>query len=53
MRTIYNTPDYANEYKYIVASDCDDDLWFYGAYNDKSKAYSVANEIDGVVVENN
>jgi uncharacterized protein YutD len=35
---INNLPEYANEYKYIVARWCDDELWFYGAWNDEEKA---------------
>lgn len=49
---INNLPTYANEYKYIVASRVDGELWFWGAYNDRDKAYSVACEIWGEVVTN-
>ena len=49
---INNIPEYANEYKYIVASDIDNELWFWGAFNDEDKAYAVASEIGGQVVIN-
>lgn len=51
---INNLPIYANEYKYIVASEIEiADFWFYGAYNDCNEANRVAEAIGGVVFENN
>ena len=49
---VKNLSSYAINYKYIVASDVDGDLWFYGAWNDESRAYEVARNICGVVVKN-
>ena len=49
---VKNLSSYAINYKYIVASDVDGDLWFYGAWNDESRAYEVARNIRGVVVKN-
>lgn len=49
---INNLPEYANEYKYIVARWYDDELWFYGAWNDEEKAEKAAEEIFGKVVKN-
>lgn len=49
---INNLPRYAAEYDYIVASVVDGDLWFYGAWNDESRAYEVARSINGTVVKN-
>lgn len=49
---VKNLSSYAINYKYIVASDVDGDLWFYGAWNDESRAYEVAKNIRGVVVKN-
>ena len=49
---IYNLPDYANEYKYIVARRIDGDLWFWGAWDDRNEANKVALEIGGEVVTN-
>ena len=53
MSTVKNLPEYANEYKYIVASQIDGDLWFWGAWNDMKKAINAAEEIGGEVVINN
>lgn len=52
MKNINNLPDYVKEYRYIVANEIDGELWFWGAWNDKAKANTVANEIDGIVVTN-
>lgn len=41
-RAIENCPDYAKDYKYIVARDVDSTLWFYGAWNDEHEANRVA-----------
>ena len=49
---VKNLSSYAINYKYIVASDVDGDLWFYGAWNDENRAYEVARNIRGVVVKN-
>lgn len=52
--SVKNMPAYAAKYRYIVAHRAGDwdDLWFYGAWDDAEKAQEVANEIDGVVIEN-
>ena len=49
---INNLPAYANEYAYSVARFVDDELWFYGAYENENRADEVANEINGIVIEN-
>lgn len=49
---INNLPTYATEYRYIVATRVDGELWFWGAYSDRPKAYAVAREIGGEVVAN-
>ena len=50
---INNLPDYAQDYRYIVITIVDDELWFYGAYNDYEKALLVARETsDRMVVDN-
>lgn len=46
---INNLPDYAKNYKFIVCSEVDNELWFYGAYNDYNRAIDIAIEIDGMV----
>lgn len=48
---INRMPSYAAEYKYIVYREVNGQNWFYGAYNDVTKAASVAAEIRGYVVE--
>ena len=52
MMNINNMPSYANEYAYIVACECDNEYWFYGAYNDKGQAEQVATDCEGVVFNN-
>lgn len=37
--------------KYIVARVDQGHLWYYGSWDDEDKAYEVAVELDGVVVE--
>ena len=49
---INNLPEYAIYHNYIVASVCDNNLWFYGAGDNKDKAQEAAKMIDGVVIEN-
>ena len=49
---VKNLSNYAINYKYIVASDVDGDLWFYRACNDENRAYEVARNMRGVVVKN-
>ena len=53
MSTVKNLPEYANEYKYIVASQIDGDLLFWGAWNNMKKAIKAAEKIGGKVVMNN
>ena len=49
---IKNLSDYAINYNYIVASAVDGDLQFYGAWNNRNRAYEVAKNIGGVVIKN-
>lgn len=49
---IKNKPEYADNYEFIVASICDGEYWFYGAYTNGFKAEQVAIAIDGVVFHN-
>ncbi len=48
---INNLPNYANDYRYIVARRVDGELWFYGAWNDADKANEVALEIGGETID--
>ena len=47
-KTVYNLPEYAKNYKYIVVNHDEEtgDLWFYGAWNDVSKASEAVAEVD-------
>ena len=49
MTKINNLPAYAQDYKYIVARLIDGGWWFYGAYNDGSKAERAAVECGGEI----
>lgn len=49
---IQNLPEYATEYQYIVARECDGEFWFWGAYETEKTAKKAAAEIDGIVFEN-
>lgn len=49
MMCIKNLPDYANDYKYVVAREVDGDWWFWGAYNVFEKARSDAWRLGGEV----
>lgn len=50
---INNVPDYANDYRFIVARYVDGEYWFWGAWNDRNKANEVAIELgDASVFEN-
>lgn len=47
-KLVYNLPEYAKDYKYIVVNDAEEngDLWFYGAWNDLSGAFAAATEVN-------
>ena len=49
MTKINNLPTYATEYKYLVAREIDGELWFYGAYNEGSRAERAAVECNGEI----
>ena len=50
---INNYKSYADQCKYIVARRVDEELWFWGAWNDRDKANDVADELgNGVVLVN-
>ena len=48
---INNTPNTAK--RYIVAREVNDELWFWGSWDDRDRANQVAIEIGGIVIENN
>lgn len=49
---VQNVPEYALKKPYWVCRQSDNELWFWGAWNEKEEAYRVAKEIGGVVVSN-
>lgn len=49
---INNVPKYANDYRFFVVREVDDEYWFYGAYDDRNRANNVAMQVDGIVIEN-
>lgn len=46
---IRNMPEYAKDYEFIVATEVDNEFWFYGAYSNGFQAEQVAIEINGVI----
>ena len=53
MCVINNVPDYAKDYKWIVARFEDGEYWFWGAWNDESKALEIASNIENATVFEN
>ena len=49
---INNKPEYADDYEFIVARECDNEFWFWGAYENGWIADKAASEIGGVVFHN-
>lgn len=47
-KLVYNLPEYAKNYKYVVVNveDTTGKLWFYGAYNEVARAFEAASEVD-------
>lgn len=50
---INNLPDYADKYKYIVATLVDGQLWFYGAYDSYDMVEDALKETSGRVIIKN
>ena len=48
---INNLPDYAILYKYWVVRYIEGEYWFWGAYDDVSRAGQAALEINGIVID--
>lgn len=48
---IKNTPEYAEDYRFIVYRMCKGERWFWGAFADGGKAAQVATEIGGFVYD--
>lgn len=47
---VHNKPNTCR--KYIVANVCNSELWFYGSFDNKDRAFEVALELNALVVEN-
>ena len=47
---IRNMPAYVGDYAFIVVREVNGEMWFYGAYNDRVRANSVARDIGGSVI---
>lgn len=47
---VHNAPEYAKQYKYIVATIVAGTAWFYGAWNKLEYAQQAAEELDGRVI---
>lgn len=53
MKKINNLPEYAREYKFIVAREVAGEFWFYGAYSENKVAQIAQKEINnGIIFEN-
>ena len=52
---VKNLPEYAKDYPYWVCTEDEKhNLWFYGAWNDRNTANSIAEKLNrGCVIENN
>lgn len=50
--TINNKPNYADNYEFIVARECDGEYWFWGAYENGFEADRIASEIGGAIFHN-
>ena len=51
--TILNVPTYALTCQFLVWRLCDDQAWFYGAYNNMEDAVDVAEKVGGHVTQIN
>lgn len=57
--SVYNVPDYANDYPYWLVTYTNDECWFYGAYPTQQKAQEAQKELQSyntntprIIVEN-
>lgn len=49
---INNMSENAHKYEFIVARECEGELWFWGAYRFVWDAEKAAKEIGGIIVHN-
>lgn len=48
--TVNNIPEYAEGYKYILATVTENELWFCGAFHDLREAHRIAEMVRSSVV---
>lgn len=47
---VNNVPEYAGQYRYIVARLVDCALWFWGAYGTPERAAEAAGSLDSAII---
>lgn len=52
MDEILNLPEYAWTRHWVVAKNVNGDIYFWGAWNEITKAMQAAEDIGGIVIEN-
>lgn len=50
MMRVNNLPEYAKKHNYLVCREVNNELWFWGAFDDHDRAFKTAMEICGGVV---
>ena len=50
MKNINNLPEYAWEYRYVVAREVNGEFWFYGAFSGIKTAQAAVKEINNGVI---
>ena len=49
---VNNMSETANHYEFVVARECDGELWYWGAYRHTWDAEAAAHEIGGIIIHN-
>lgn len=49
---INNLPKYATDYEFIIATENNNEFWFFGAYENGFEADRIASQIDGIIFHN-
>lgn len=49
---VNNMSEAANHYEFVVARECDGELWYWGAYRHAWDAEAAAHEIGGIIIHN-
>ena len=53
MIDVNNVCDYAKSMRFWVVREVDSEYWFYGAYDDVTKAFKCAKDIDNALLIEN